>query len=205
MTGRVPQLHRSAAAWYEEYGLADDAIRHAIAAGETLRAAHLIERYFDEVYFLRGQAATIQRWLSALPAEVVRSRPRLLLAQALMAATSGQVETVELLLDAAGHAPAVRADEPFEPTAGRAVSRLVNLPALTTLLRSYLAKLRGDAEGTAALASRALAECHEGEWMLSYSAQGLLAGAEWLRGRLTVAERAFRPASPGGARLGNLP
>ena len=28
------QLHRNAAAWYEEHGLADDAIRHAVAAGE---------------------------------------------------------------------------------------------------------------------------------------------------------------------------
>ena len=33
--GRVAQLHRNAAAWYEEHGLADDAIRHAVAAGET--------------------------------------------------------------------------------------------------------------------------------------------------------------------------
>ena len=119
-----------------------------------------------------------------------------------MAATSGQVETLELLLDAAGHAPAGSADEPFEPTAGRAVSRLVNLPALTTLLRSYLAKLRGDADGMAALASRALAETREGEWMLSYSAQGLLAGAEWLRGRLERAERAFLPRIAGWREAG---
>ena len=33
--GRVPELHRNAAAWYEQRGLADDAIRHAVAAGET--------------------------------------------------------------------------------------------------------------------------------------------------------------------------
>ena len=200
--GRVPELHRHAADWYSEHRLADDAIRHAVAARELTWAAHLIEQSFNEVYFLRGEAATIHRWLSVLPAEVVRSRPRLLLAQSLMAATSGQVETLELLLDAAGHAPAGSADEPFEPTAGRAVSRLVNLPALTTLLRSYLAKLRGDADGTAALASRALAETREGEWMLSYSAQGLLAGAEWLRGRLERAERAFLPRIAGWREAG---
>ena len=33
--GRVAQLHRNAAAWYEQRGLADDAIRHAAAAGDT--------------------------------------------------------------------------------------------------------------------------------------------------------------------------
>jgi LuxR family maltose regulon positive regulatory protein len=68
---------------------------------------------------------------------------------------------------------------------------LVNVPALITLNRGYLAELRGDAEETAALASRALAESREGEWMLSYNAQGLLTAAEWLSGRLVEAERAF--------------
>ena len=191
--GRVPQLHRRAAAWCEEHGLADDAIRHALAAAEMTWAARLIERYFDEFYFLRGEAATIQHWLSALPADLVRSRARLLLAQAIMAATGGQPEAVEPLLDAAERAPAGSMEELFEPTAGRAASRLVNRLALTTLLRSYLAKLRGDADGTAALASRALAQTREDEWMLSYSAQGLLAGAEWLRGRLAAAALAFGP------------
>ena len=45
--GRAAQLHRNAAAWYEEHGLADDAIRHATAAGEMTWAARLIERHFD--------------------------------------------------------------------------------------------------------------------------------------------------------------
>ena len=116
--GPGAQLHRNAAAWYEEHGLADDAIGHAVAAGEMLWAARIIEQHFDEVFNLRGEAATIHRWLSVLPAEVVRSRPRLLLAQALMAATSGHLEVVEPLLDAVECAPPGWADEPFEPTAG---------------------------------------------------------------------------------------
>jgi LuxR family maltose regulon positive regulatory protein len=31
--GRVPALHRAAAGWHEAHGLADDAVRHAVAAG----------------------------------------------------------------------------------------------------------------------------------------------------------------------------
>ncbi len=76
--GRVPGLHRNAAAWYAERGLADDAIRHAVAAGEMTWAARLIEQHYDEVFYLRGEGATIYRWLSALPEDLVRSRPRLL-------------------------------------------------------------------------------------------------------------------------------
>ena len=71
--GLVKQLHRNAAAWCQEHGLADDAIRHAVAAGEATWAARLIEQHFDEVFFLRGEAATVHRWLSALPGERLRS------------------------------------------------------------------------------------------------------------------------------------
>ena len=103
--GRAAQLHRSAAAWYAGHDLADDAIGHAAAAGEMLWAARIIEQHFNMVFNFRGEAATIHRWLSVLPADLVKSRPRLLLAQALMAATSGHLEVVEPLLDAVECAP----------------------------------------------------------------------------------------------------
>ena len=189
--GRAEQLHCNAATWYAEHGLADDAIRHAAAAGEMTWAARLIEQHFDETFYLRGEGATVQRWLSALPDDLVRSRARLLLAQAQVAATSGRVEGAEQLLDAAERASAGGADEPFEPTADRSGSLLANVAAGIALQRSYLAALRGNAEGTAAFASQALAELGEGEQMLSSIARCNLAEAEWLHGRLAEAERAF--------------
>jgi LuxR family maltose regulon positive regulatory protein len=67
----------------------------------------------------------------------------------------------------------------------------VNVPAATALGRAYLAHLRGDAATTAVFASRALAETREGEWMLDSLIRMYLAAAEWLRGRLPEAERAF--------------
>jgi len=42
---RVPALHRNAAAWLERRGLVDDAIRHALAAGEVEWAARLVEQH----------------------------------------------------------------------------------------------------------------------------------------------------------------
>ncbi len=195
--GRVVCLHRNAATWCQEHGLPDDAVRHAVAAGEMTWAARLIERYFDERYYLSGEGTTLQRWLSALPDDVARSRPRLLLAQAQLAIASGRVEEMEPLLDAAERAAPGAAGEPFEPTVGRAGSMLVNVPALIAIRRAFLAQLRGDAEAGAAFASRALAECREGEWLLSSTARGFLAMAEWLRGRLAEAERAFASSTAG--------
>ena len=189
--GRVPELHRNAAAWCEEHGLADDAIRHAVAAGEMVRAARLIERHFDTVYMSRGEGATIERWLSALPDDLVRSRPRLLLAQGLLAANHGRAEIVERSVEAAGRAPAGGTDELFEPTAGRAASLLVNVAALNALCRSYAAYLRGDAERMAGSAAQALGVLGEGESMLDLVIRWNLALAEWLRGRLAEAEHAL--------------
>jgi LuxR family maltose regulon positive regulatory protein len=95
------------------------------------------------------------------------------------------------LLDAAGRAPAGAAEEPFEPSVGRAASILGNIPALDALCHSYLAYLRGDAEATAALASQALAELRGDGQTLDYVIRWNLAMADWLRGRLTEAERAL--------------
>jgi len=189
--GRVPELHRNAATWYDDHGLADEAIWHAMAAGDMVWAARLIERHFDTVFYLRGEGATIQRWISALPDDLVQSRPRLLLAQAFLAAQGGRVEAVEPLLDAAEQASAVAAGELFEPTIGRAESILVNVPALSALCQAYLAQFRGDAEATAAFASRALAMVGQDERMLDFVIRRYLATSEWLRGRLAEAELAF--------------
>ena len=202
--GRVARLHRNAAGWYEEHGLADEAIRHAVSAGEMTSAAALIERHFDAAHSLRGEAATIQRWLTPLPADLVRSRPRLLLAQAVPAATGGRLEAAEQLIDAAELASAGTAGEPLEPTIGKAGSLLVNVPALLALARGYLAQLRGDGPGSAEFASRGMAEIRDGEWILRSVAQGQLAVAEWLGGRLAGAERAFTEGIA-GRRAAGLP
>ena len=202
--GRLAQLHRNAAAWCEEHGMAGDAIGHAVAAGEMLWAARIIEQHFDLVFYIRGGAATIDRWMSVIPAEVVRSRPRLLLAQAIMAATSGHFEVVEPLLDAVACAPHDWADEPFEPAGGAAASNLINVPALTTLVRSFAAQYHGDAEATAAFATQTLAKIKPGERLLSANAQIFLAVAEWLRGRLTEAEHAIAASVTGWREAGQL-
>jgi tetratricopeptide (TPR) repeat protein len=57
--------------------------------------------------------------------------------------------------------------------------------------RAFLAELRGDGESTISFASQALAELGEGDWMLESLARGHIAIADWLRGRLPEAERAF--------------
>jgi LuxR family transcriptional regulator, maltose regulon positive regulatory protein len=190
---RVTELHRAAAAWHEAHDLADEAIRHALAAGDASWAARLIERQID-ARILRWEGQTLQRWFAALPAELVRSRPRLSLAQARLALISGQLEAIEGPLDAAERALADcrdKPEEPYEPSVGRGASMLANLPAAIALERAGLAHLRGDAEQMATSARRALAELGEGEWMLESFTRWYLAVAQWVAGRLVEAEAAL--------------
>jgi LuxR family maltose regulon positive regulatory protein len=187
---RVPELHTSAAAWSEEHGLVDDAVRHALAAGELAWVARLVEQHFEELLW-RSEDATLRRWLQALPAELVRSRPRLCLAQAYWALVGGRPEAVEPLVADAERAIAAVTEEPYEPSVGRATSLLANVPAAITLVRAMLARNYGDAERTTAFSEQALTQLGEADWLLGHFARYYLAMADWLRGRLVEAEQAL--------------
>jgi LuxR family transcriptional regulator, maltose regulon positive regulatory protein len=186
----LPALHRAAAAWHEEYGLADDAIRHATAAGESRWAARLVERHV-ETLLRRSQGVTLDRWLSALPAASVSARPRLCLAQAVAAVVSGRLEAVEPLLARAERAFAASGDEPHEPSVGRALSVLANVPASIAFLRADLARMRGDAASAVACDQQALTHLDENDWLLRSHVAWNLAATHWLRGELGEAERAL--------------
>jgi LuxR family maltose regulon positive regulatory protein len=188
--GRVPALHRAAAAWCQEHDLADDAVRHALAAGEAAWAARLVERHVEELLG-RSEGVTLRRWLSALPAQAVRARPRLCLAQAYGAAQGFQLEALEALLDDAERAFAVSGDEPYEPSLGppQGDSVLANVPAGIAFLRSSLARLRGDAALAAGYNRQALARLGEDDWFMRSFVHWSQAVTDWLDGRLGPAER----------------
>jgi LuxR family transcriptional regulator, maltose regulon positive regulatory protein len=187
---RVAALHRNAAGWYEGNGLADDAIGHALAAGDAAWAARMMEREVGAV-LLRNERGTLQRWLAALPAELVGSRPRLLVAQADTVLAGGQVAAVEQLLDAAERALAAAPEEPYQPSAPRAASLVANVPAAIAFWRAYLAELRGDAEAAIAFDRQALAELRQEESVLASVTRLHLHAAELLRGVPPDAEQAF--------------
>jgi LuxR family maltose regulon positive regulatory protein len=185
---RVAGLHRAAAAWYERHGLVDDAIRHALAAEDAAWAARLIERHFDAL-LQRAEGATVDRWVAALPAELVRSRPRLLLAQAVWELLVGRVDQAEALLADAEAALAGTGDEPYAPSVGRAASLVANLPASIAIARADLARRRGDADGVDAFVQLALPQLTSRDRALRWAADRYLAVAAWQRGELAEAER----------------
>jgi LuxR family maltose regulon positive regulatory protein len=186
--GRVRALHRAAAAWCEDHSLADDAVRHALAAGDAAWAARLVERHVEELLG-RGEGVTLRRWLSALPAESLRRRPRLCLAQAYGAVMGFQLDALESLLGDAERAFAGGGGEPYEAPADQAASVLANVPAAIALLRAVLARLRGEGALAAGYNRQALALLGADDWLMRSFVRWNQAAADWQDGRLGPAER----------------
>ena len=191
---RVTLLHHRAAAWSEAHGLADDAVRHALAAGHHGWAGRLVERHLDGL-LLRSERVTLAGWLAALPVELVATRPRLLLGQTLFSLVSGEVDMALGPLDAAERAAANAADEPYEPSVGRPASLVANVPATIALARAFQAELRGDPDAEITFGRRALTGIGEGELTLRAITRAHLGVAEWLRGHLRAAERTLAQSS----------
>jgi LuxR family maltose regulon positive regulatory protein len=190
--GRLPRLHRAAASWCEQQGLVDDAVRHALAAGDPAWAARLVERHFGAA-LAWAEAATVTRWLAALPDEQVTARPRLCALRAVQAVRAGQPAELERWLDAAEAALAREAEDAVgEQATGWEPGWLpADLPATLAWRRADLALLRGDAEGAARLARQLLARLPAGEGVLRFNAEWNLARAAWLNGELAEAEQAL--------------
>jgi ATP/maltotriose-dependent transcriptional regulator MalT len=189
LPGRAVALHSAASAWHAEHGLPDDAVTHALAAGEPERAARIIERYFDTVFFT-GEDTTVHRWLTALPAGLMSSRPRLSLARTFMALTHGDPVTAQAAIACLG-TEQDGADDAFRPSAGRRASLIANVPASAAIARSWLAYLHGDVVQMAESADQACARLGDDEELLTSTYRLGRALADSLGGRLDAAGQWF--------------
>lgn len=124
-------MHARAAAWYERTGVLDEAIAHAQAAGDHADTARLIERGADAM-LARGEVQTVHGWIAALPAGIIRARPRLCCALAWMLLLMNRVADADGYVDAAAALPC-DGDADDEELSGEIVA-----------LRATCAALRGD-------------------------------------------------------------
>ncbi|MGA7671736.1 MAG: LuxR C-terminal-related transcriptional regulator [Nitrolancea sp.] len=184
----IEDLHRRAAGWYERNGMADDAIHHALAAGEPKWAARIIEREVDDL-LLRNEEVTLDRWLAALPADVAASRPGLMLARADLELSRGHLDEVERALDAAEEAVAETPSEGAESSGDGSASLVANIPAAVAYWRAYIAELRGDAERAITFDRQSLAALGENESVLTSIVRVHLCTIELLSGEVRQVEQ----------------
>jgi LuxR family maltose regulon positive regulatory protein len=185
-------LHGRAATWFEAHGLLEDAIEQSLRATDFVRARRLVRRHWTAVMHA-GELWTVQRWLDALPAEVVRGDPQLSVTYAFGHVLRGETDGVAGRLDDARAALAERSD--VEP-ADRAL-----VPPQLELIEAKLAELQGDPEAEITHARAAIGLIPEGagtdvEAVLRGDALNLVGQAHLLAGNDEAAAEAYSAALP---------
>jgi len=190
----VPLLHQRASRWYEMHDSAEEAVRHALAARDFDRAAHLMELAMPAIRRNR-QEAMMLGWLRALPDDVVRRSPVLSVFSVYMLMVSGDLEGVEARLDDAERALAAAPDGSAPGARRRAeTDDLRTLPASIAMYRASLAQARGDVAGTAQHARHALDLTGPTDHLARGSAAGFLGLAAWAQGDVSSALETFTQA-----------
>ena len=125
---RVAHLHDSASTWYAEHGYLSEAVDHALASENPVRAVDLVEQ--DETRLLeQSKMTTLLGIVNKLPSQLVTSRPRLQLtlgwAHILLqhtAATNTALNRFEAAVGRAELSDTARADMCAEANVVRAVA-----------------------------------------------------------------------------------
>lgn len=198
--GLEPQLHQRASRWYEAQGYLNEAVKHALRAGDDERVAHLIESH-GAAFFAANEMKTVLAWIERLPTALVDNRPTLLMIQAWAALSSGQPEEAE------------RSLVQIEASVGTSVEALVgDGPALDAATRGALAEVaitraviatdRREAQQAVTLAQQALSALEKETVTLFHGPPDLrgialspLASAYEMLGNVTAAREAMVEAA----------
>ncbi len=187
----LPLLHLRASRWHENNGLIDDAIRHALAAGDFDHAGELIEAALPDARRDRRDAAVIG-WLRALPADTIARSPLLSTFHGWAALVAGDLDTMEAQLD---HADALLAAvQPGTQPPWPMTEEVRTLPATISMYRASLSQARGDLAGVVRHARSTLAAAGPDDHFWRGAASGFLALAAWSEGDIAAAVETFTAA-----------
>jgi LuxR family maltose regulon positive regulatory protein len=200
---RVSDLHVLASSWYERNDQPEDAVTHALAAEDFGRAARVIEETVPVVRKSR-QDATLLRWLTLLPDEVIDRRPVLGVYCAWSSLVAGDVEAVEPRLRVAERALAARNADGAPAHDSAAGEELRMLPVMIAVYRAAVAQARGDLVGIREHAERALELTEPDDHLGRGAAAGFLGLAAWATGDLEAGLRAFGEVRTSLRLAGNL-
>ena len=208
---RMPRLHGRASEWYEQNDLFSDAIRHALAAQDFERAAGLIEQVWPTMR-KRQQESTVLSWMKLLPEPLIRARPVLSVAYALVLLNAGQLETVEARLqDAERGLAQLGQTVPGSPSASQEVQRIGmdeeqyrSLPASIANARAFRAQALGDVASTVTYAQQALSLLSTDDDYERGTTAAFLGLAYWASGNVEAAHRSFAEGLMVFQKLGSI-
>ena len=190
------RLHRRAGEWLARHGFEAEALQHAIAGQDFDRAAELIESVAVDT-IVGGGATSLQRWIDALPEDVVRGRSLLCVIHAWTLNLTEQVEAIEPRLQDAERALEV------EGLAGDAAV-VSDLRGQIAAIRASNARRQGDWPLSIRYLEEALALLAQDDLVVRTTINLNLGRAYMFTGRLGAAADAFGTAQRLGQASGNL-
>lgn len=184
----IDVLHLRASHWYEQHGSLDDAVHHALQAGDTMRLARLLSAH-GMALLRHGRLNLLLRWLAALPDVIIADCARLSAIQAWAYLLTGQVQAAIASVEQAEVALARQPDS--------------DMRGQTAAIRAYLAQQHSDSGQAEAAAQRALVELDEENWAIRAIMHFVLGGAALMRGDFRAASEAMARAAVQGERGDN--
>lgn len=108
---RIPQLHLRAAAWYQENGYVEEAIKHGMQAEAYDFVIDLIEDN-AEIFWWRGEHSLLHKWLLEIPHDLTAARPGLNIIFSIIYLMGGKNDEAEKYLEIAEKALAGNQTKP---------------------------------------------------------------------------------------------
>ncbi len=167
----LPVLHHRASLWYAQHDQNTQAILHGFNAREWHWAADLIERKSLQLVLLTWgaseyQLTNLQRWLRQLPADIIRSRPRLCVACVHLLWTVAPLPVLYSWLDAAEARLTVSEGASFPTLASEVRQQQENLLGWVIATRAVLQSFQGNGKAVFSLCQQALSLLSEQNYPL---------------------------------------
>lgn len=176
---QINALQARAASWFAARGLIDEALHHALVAGNHDLAIEVVERGLRNALNLED-AASFERWLSLFPEEIVSSRPGLQIVRAWKLQFSWQLAAQVVILD---RVEAMLNSDAARPLTWEGGSDLRPLRGQIALMRAQQAYFASQPKRAMAFAEEALAHLPQ-SWVYArgaavlYSALGRWSAGE---------------------------
>lgn len=143
---QIAALHRRASAWYAASDLVEDALHHALSAGDADAAAQIIEAQRHRALNF-SQFQRLEQWLKLLPPSMIQARPGLLIIEAWLLAERWRTPDMNALLNRI---------EVLLPYTTLSETELTILESEVAALRSDYCYFIGDRDGLLRFSRRAL-------------------------------------------------
>jgi LuxR family maltose regulon positive regulatory protein len=173
----IATLHSRASEWFESQGLLTESIEHALAAGDAVRAADIVEQYRHDQHEA-GRWHVVERWLFRLPDEIKKKRAPLLFAEAWIAYLRFQLERIPSLVEQAESLIDSNTAEP-------------SLLGELNFFRGNLFYWQGEAQISAQLLEEALAQTPDKQIHVKSNIELILGLARQMIGQKEFAIQAF--------------